>query len=83
MGDGEKPASDPAPGSEADVYYTFQTSTAGSYTVWARVKSIDEGRDSVYAGLDGNYAYFQPAVSEDWQWVQIASGQLDAGRAYA
>lgn len=80
MGDGEKPASDPAPGSEADVYYTFQTSTAGSYTVWARVKSIDEGRDSVYAGLDGNYAYFQPAVSEDWQWVQIASGQLDAGQ---
>ena len=79
MGEGERPASDPAKGSEADVYYTFKTSTAGMYTVWARVKSVDEGRDSVFAGLDRSYAYFQPAVSPDWQWVQLTSGQLEAG----
>ena len=79
VGAGEKPASDPAKGSNADATYTIKVNTAAMYTVWARLKSIDEGRDSVFAGLDRNYAYFQPAVSPDWQWVQLTSGQLSAG----
>lgn len=79
LASGEKPASDPKKGTDADASYTFKVNAAGMYTVWARLKSVDEGRDSVYAGLDRNYAYFQPAVSPDWQWVQLTSGQISAG----
>ena len=69
-----------------DVIYKIDFNTGGDYYVWFRRKIEDQGSNSSWVGLDGNYlGYFDNQFLQpyfDWQWrneVQYGKHTIDTG----
>ncbi len=66
------------------VSYSFSVPTAGTYSVWARVKAVDSSSNSFHYAVNpagaGGYALRSTVTYGSWVWVNLtSSASLSAG----
>lgn len=63
--------------SPAGANFTFTSSAAGSYQLWVRVKSVNDGGFYVYDGK-GHYTTWGTGTHASWSWVKVTDAYTGA-----